>query len=50
MAQLKIIQNDQAKHKLSVKGQGATEELQYLMNFSQSINFAIAKTMQHPSD
>ena len=50
MAQLKSIQNDQAKGKTSVRSQGATEELHYLMNFNQSIGFAIAKTVQHLSD
>ena len=50
MAQLKIIQNDQTKGMSSVRSQGATEELQYLMNFNHSINFAMAKTMHRLSD
>ena len=49
-AQLKVIRDDKAKGKSSVKAQEATEELNYLMNFNQSITFVIAKTMQDLSD
>ena len=49
MAQLMIIQNDQAEGKLSVRSQSANE-LQYLINFKQSINFAMTKTMQYTLD
>ena len=50
LTQLKMIQNDQAKGKSSVKSQGAIEELQYLLNFNQSISFKMAKTMLYLSD
>ena len=39
--QLKIIKDEKAKGKSSVKAQEATEELTYLRNFNQSITFAM---------
>ena len=47
MAQLKVIQNDQAKGNLSMGILGAMEQM---WSLSQSISSAMAKTMQHLSD
>ena len=38
-AQLKVIEDDKAKGKSSVKAQGAADELTYLRNFNQSITW-----------
>ena len=46
--QLKVIHGD-TKGKWLTKVQGATEELQYLINFILNISFAMVKTMQHLS-
>ena len=46
---VKVIQSDQKKEKSSSKCQTATEELQYLMDFNESISLAMAKTMQQLS-
>ena len=48
--QTKVIEGDQKDRKSSSKCETATDELQYLMNFNQSICLAMAKTMQHLSD
>ena len=48
--QLKIIQGDQEIGKSSTKCQTAMDELQYLIEFNQSISLAMAKTVQHLSD
>ena len=50
MAQLRLIQDVKTKGKSWAKIQGVPEELSYLMNFNQSISFAMAKMMQHLSD
>ena len=42
MAQLKVIQNDKAKGKLLVETHGATEDLQHLLIFNQTIHSAMA--------
>ena len=47
--QLKIIHSDQSKE-TSARSQTATDELQYLMKFNQSISLAMAMAMQHLSD
>ena len=38
--QLKVVKDDKAMGKSSVKGQEVTKELTYLKNFNQSITFA----------
>ena len=48
--QLRILQSEQAKGKLAGKVGAATEELQYLMNFSTSITQCVPKAMEHLSD
>ena len=48
--QLKILQTEQAKGKSANKTGAAIEELQYLMNFSNSITQCVAKAMEHLSD
>ena len=48
--QLRIIQYEQAKGKSAGKAGAATEEVQYLMNFSNSITQCVAKAMEHLSD
>ena len=44
---LNNIQDDQNKGQSSNKCQNATDELQYLIDFNQSISLAIARTMLH---
>ena len=48
--QLRVLQSEQAKGKLAGKVGAATEELQYLMNFSNCITQCVAKAMGHLSD
>ena len=48
--QLKILQTEQAKGKSAGKAAAATEQLQYLMNCSDSITQCVAKAMEHQSD
>ena len=48
--QLRVLQSEQAKRKSANKVGAATEELQYLMNFSTSIKQCVAKAMEHLSD
>ena len=45
-AQVKVIKDDKAKGRFSLKSQKASEELTYLMNFNQGITFAMVRTMQ----
>ena len=45
-AHLKVIRDNKAKGKSSLKPQEATKELNHLMNFNESITFAMARTMQ----
>ena len=47
-AQFKTLQAEQAKGKLADKTGAATEDLQYLMNFSYSITQCVAKAKEHP--
>ena len=48
--QLKTLQAEQAKGKLANKTEAATEELQYLLNFSNSFTQCVAKAMEHLAD
>ena len=48
--QLRVLQTDQAKGKSAGKAGTATEQLQYLINFSTSITQCVAKAMGHLSD
>ena len=49
--QLKVIQGDQRKASLPVNVRHPQmNELQYIMDFNQSISLAMAKTMQHLSN
>ena len=48
--QLKTLQAEQAKGKLANKTGAATEEHQYLLNFSNSVTQCIAKAMGCLSD
>ena len=47
--QIRTLQAEQTKGKLAGKVGAATEELQYLMNFSTSITQCVAKAMEHLS-
>ena len=48
--QLKVLQTKQAKVKSAGNAGAATEELQYLMNFSNIITHCVAKDMEQLSD
>ena len=48
--QLRILQSKQTKGKLGGKAGAATEELQYLINFSNSVTQRVSKAMEHLSD
>ena len=48
--QIRTLPSEQAKGKSAGKVGAATEELQYLMNFSTSITLCVAKAMEHLSD
>ena len=48
--QLKVLQAEQAKGKSAGKAVAATEELQYLIYFSNIISQCGAKAMEHRSD
>ena len=48
--QIKVLQSEQTKRKSAGRVGAATEELQYLMNFSTSITQCVAKAMEHLSD
>ena len=49
-SQLRAIQSDHSKGKSSREVSTTTDELQYLMDFNDSISQAMAKTMEHLSD
>ena len=50
LTELKTLQAKQAKEKSTNKTGASTEELQYLLNFSNSITQCVAKAMEHLSD
>ena len=49
-AQLRVIHVEKSKGKSSEKTSTATDELQYLLNFSSSISQCMAKKIEHLSE